>query len=432
MPISTLHPHWQPARHPGPVLVGYSGGMDSSVLLHLLAQDAQLRQQGLRAVHIHHGLHPQADAWADHCRQVCADWDIPLLVLPVQVERDSPLGLEGAARQARHAAFARVLAENEILALAHHADDQAETLLLRALRSAGVEGLAAMRPWRRYAHGWLWRPLLGLPRAWLADYARQHALRWVHDPDNVDPAFDRAYLRHRVMPLLRQRWPQAASHLARSAALCAEGADLLAAEDATALARARRAPQQLAIDALLALSAPRRARVLRRWIADLGLPPLPANGIAGIEHMLLPAPRDTRARFDWHGARIQRWRDLLHADWQRPSLPPQWQTEWNGRTPLRLPTGDTLQLTGADAFDTPLRVHARRGGERLRLPGRAHSHTLKHLLQAADLPPWQRDRLPLLSAADGTLLAAGDTLLAAPLAQWLDARGARLAWTHLA
>lgn len=430
MPISTFHPHWQPARRPGPVLVGYSGGMDSSVLLHLLAQDAQLRQQGLRAVHIHHGLHPQADAWADHCRQVCAGWDIPLLVLSVQVERDSPLGLEGAARQARHAAFAQVLAADEILALAHHADDQAETLLLRLLRGAGVEGLAAMRPWRRYAHGWLWRPLLGLPRACLTDYAQQHGLRWVHDPDNTNLAFDRAYLRHQVMPQLRQRWPQAASQMARSAALCAEACDLLDPDDADALATAQRAPDLLHVPTLLAMPAGRRARVLRRWIHHVGLPPLPARGIACCETTLFNANPDARACFDWQGARLQRWRDLLHAGWQRPPLPPDWQTEWDGRTPLRLPTGDTLHLTGVAAFEHPLRVHARRGGERIRLPGRRHSHSLKHALQEANIPPWLRARMPLLSDGE-CLLAAGDRLLAEPLATWLAAHGARLNWSLL-
>ena len=415
-----------------PVVAAFSGGLDSCVLLHLLAAAPRIRAAGLRALHVHHGLHPDADAWAAHCQTVCDALGVALTVARVQVDRTAGLGLEGAARAARHAAFADALGDDEILALAHHRDDQAETFLLRALRSAGPDGLAAMRPWRRLGRGWLWRPLLDQPRAALHAHALAQGLRWIEDPGNASLDHDRNFLRHAVLPRLRERWPQAAEALARSATLCADGADLLAAEDGAALAAARRAPRDVAIEALQVLPATRRTRVLRRWIADLGLPPLPAQGIASIERSLLAAPRDARACFDWHGARIQRWRDLLHADLLRPPLAATWTTTWDGRAPLALPTGDTLALEGATGFDAPLRIHARRGGERLRLPGRAHSHTLKHLLQDAAMPPWQRDRLPLLSAPDGTLLAAGDTLLAAPLAQWLGARGARLAWTRLA
>ena len=415
-----------------PVVAAFSGGLDSCVLLHLLAAAPRIRAAGLRALHVHHGLHPDADAWAAHCQTVCDALGVALTVARVQVDRTAGLGLEGAARAARHAAFADALGDDEILALAHHRDDQAETFLLRALRSAGPDGLAAMRPWRRLGRGWLWRPLLDQPRAALHAHALAQGLRWIEDPGNASLDHDRNFLRHAVLPRLRERWPQAAEALARSATLCADGADLLAAEDGAALAAARRAPRDVAIEALQVLPATRRTRVLRRWIADLGLPPLPAQGIASIERSLLAAPRDARACFDWHGARIQRWRDLLHADLLRPPLAATWTTTWDGRAPLALPTGDTLALEGATGFDAPLRIHARRGGERLRLPGRAHSHTLKHLLQDAAMPPWQRDRLPLLSAPEGTLLAAGDTLLAAPLAQWLGARGARLAWTRLA
>ncbi|MBN8262283.1 MAG: tRNA lysidine(34) synthetase TilS, partial [Xanthomonadales bacterium] len=198
------------------------------------------------------------------------------------------------------------------------------------------------------------------------------------------------------------------------------------------LAAIRRAPDLLDVPSLLGLPTARRARVLRRWIAGLGLPPLPAQGVARIEYDLLVARGDSAARFDWHGARIQRWRDVLHAGPLRDPLPPEWRVAWDGRTPLALPTGDTLALLGASGFDAAIVVHARRGGERLRLPGRTHAHALKHLLQDAGIPPWQRARMPLLSAADGTLLAAGDRLHADTFAAWLEASGARLQWTGVA
>jgi len=425
-----VNPLPQPAAPARPVLAAYSGGLDSTVLLHWLAAHPRTHG-GLRAIHVDHGLHPDSGAWAEHCRATCAALGVPLQVVRVQVARDSGQGLEAAARAARHAAFAAELRAGEALALAHHADDQAETFLLRALRGSGPDGLAAMRPWRAYGAGWAWRPLLATPRDALERYARGHGLHWVVDPSNAHPAFDRNYLRHEVMPRLRARWPQAAAAFAASARLSGEAADLLDDEDARLLdaARAGGAQALLDLDALRALPAPRRARVLRRWIAGLGLPPLPANGIARIEHELLPARHDASAAFAWPGARVRRWRGLLHAGPARAPLPADWQAQWDGRAPLPLPGGGSLRLAGADGFEAPLRVRARRGGERMRLPGRAHHHTLKHLLQAAGVPPWERERMPLLEDAGGTVLAAGDRLLAAPLQAWLEARGARLAWT---
>ena len=421
----------QPPRS-SPILLGFSGGLDSTVLLHLLAANERIRHAGLRALHVHHGLHADAEAWATHCQRACDVLDVPLVIARVDVERASGLGLEGAARVARHAAFARALGDGEILALAHHQDDQAETFLLRALRGSGADGLGAMRPWRAYASGWLWRPLLDIPHAALRGYARARRLQWIDDPSNAGTSFDRNFLRNAVMPLLRERWPQAADGFARSAALCTQASELLEAGDVQALAAARRDPHTLDIGALRALPPPRRARVLRRWVAALELPPLPGNGLARIEGELLAAPCDANPRFDWCGARVQRWRNLLHAGTIRGPLAADWSASWDGSTPLALPTGDTLRLLGAQRFDAPLRVHARQGGERIILPRRTHSHALKHVLQDAGIPPWRRERLPLLSDEAGELLAAGDTILSARLVVWLAANGARLEWTTLA
>ena len=350
----------------------------------------------------------------------------------VEVDRASGRGLEAAAREARHAAFVAELRDGEVLALAHHRDDQAETFLLRALRGSGVDGLAAMRPWRAFANGWLWRPLLDTPRAALRAHADAHGLRWIEDPSNADTGFDRNFLRERVLPLLRERWPHATDSVARSAALSGQASSLLDLEDAAALLRAMRDARTLDVDALHALSGERRARVLRRWIDGLGLPPVPGHGIAHIEADLLQARADAEARFQWAGARIVRWRHLLHADTRREPLPADWTRDWDGREPLVLPTGDSLALIGAAAFDTPLRAHARVGGERILLPGRTHSHALKHVLQDVGIPPWRRERLPLLSEAGGELLAAGDAILSARMQAWLRIHRARLQSTTVA
>ena len=424
-----MNPLPQPAAPARPVLAAFSGGLDSTVLLHWLATHPAMHG-GLRAIHVDHGLHADSAAWAAHARAACEALGVPLDVVRVDVARDGGHGPEAAARAARHGAFVAALREGEVLALAHHADDQAETFLLRALRASGPDGLASMRPWVAYRGGWAWRPLLATPRADLQRHALGHGLRWIEDPSNTDPSFDRNYLRHAVMPRLRARWPRVEAAFAASARLAAEAADLLDAEDARLLAALQAGgADALDLPGLLALPAARRARVLRRWVAGLDLPPLPANGVARIEHELLPARRDADATFAWAGARLRRWRDRLHAGRARGPLPAGWATTWDGRAPLPVPGGGELRLEGADGFDAPLRVRARHGGERIALPGRSHRHALKHVLQDLGVPPWERERLPLLEDGDGQLLAAGDRVAAAPLQAWLDARGARLAWT---
>lgn len=427
-----LHHYLETAFHAlpqRPVHVGFSGGADSAALLHLLHGVEPVRAAGLRAIHVNHGLNPDADRWAEHCERTCAELGLPLTVLRVEVNRDAGDGLEAAARKARHAAFGDAVGKDEILATAHHRDDQAETFLLRALRASGPDGLGAMRPLRRFGRCWLWRPLLGVPRAALLAFARQQGLTWIEDPSNGDAALDRNFLRLRVMPLLHDRWPQADAAFALSAALCAEAGALLERDDAIALAAARSAdPHALRVEPLLDLPATRRARVLRRWIAELKLPPLPAQGVARIENDLLTAASDSEAAFAWAGAVIRRWRDLLHADRQYPVLPERWEAEWDGRAALDLPGGGTLALDGTTGFDRPLRAHARQGGERIALPGRDHTHALKHVLQDLAVPPWERIRLPLLSDGQDTL-AAGDLVYSARFDAWLRERGARLVWT---
>lgn len=413
-------------RPDAPLCVGYSGGLDSTVLLHLLASAP--RAAGLRAVHVHHGLHPHADAWAQHCERTCAALGVPLDIVRVTVVPDGN-GLEAAARAARHAAFERALAPGEVLVLAHHRDDQAETFLLRALRASGPDGLAAMRRWRAFGAGSLWRPLLAHGRDELQAWAQAHGLSWIDDPSNADTRLDRNFLRQRVMPLLRERWPQADATLARSAALSAQAHELLEEGDALALAEAGTAdPQALSRTRLMALPEARRARVLRGWIASLRLPPLPANGVERIETELLDARGDAQAQFQWQGAAVRAWRDVLWAGPDSPALPQDWHARWDGATPLALPHGGMLRLQGADRFDEALTARARHGGERIALPGRDHSHALKHVLQDLGIPPWERERLPLLVDRDGDLVAAGDVAFSDAFDRWLRDRGARLCW----
>jgi tRNA(Ile)-lysidine synthase len=416
-----------------PVLVAFSGGLDSTVLLHCLASQPTQRIHGLEAIHIHHGLNENADAWTAHCAAFCTQHDIRLHIARVHVSHNSGQGLEAAARTARRAAFAHTLQHGHYLALAHHCDDQAETWLLRALRGS-CDGLAAMRPLTPFAAGHLWRPLLTHSRAQLLDYAQQQHLDWIEDSSNADLRHDRNFLRIHVLPLLHQRWPQATAVLARNAALAAANADLLNAEDAVLLPDLLDPDGALDINALTAHPPARRARLLRAWCARAGAPPLPERGVNIIERELLPARHDSAACFTWSHTEIRRWRLRLYLHRPQPPWPPDWQPLWSGTAPLILPDGGQLHLESTDhetvpGFPHPLRVRARRGGERLILPGRTHSHPLKHLLQDVGIPPWRRASMPLL--CDGEqILAVGDALLAAPLVTWLQAHRLKLRWQY--
>lgn len=418
----------------GPTLVGFSGGLDSTVLLHALAHTPAIRAAGLRAIHVHHGLHAGADAWAAHCARVCAALGIDCRLRRVTVVQRPGDGPEASARRARYQAFAEELGAGERLALAHHRDDQAETVLLRLLRGSASHGLAAMRETRGHAQGRLWRPLLPVPRQCLLDYARAHDLVWIDDPSNADQAQDRNFLRHRVLPLLHERWPAASEALARSAALLAEDAHLLDEEAGRRLALVQRTdPDTVSAPGLAAMPPAWRHRVLRAWLATRDRPPLPGTAFAELDRLLLAAG-DAIPEYRWAGQVLRRWRDQLYVEAVSPPLPAGWWTPWDGEGELPLPGGDSLRLiataTITAAGTSPLRwrVAARRGGERIRLPHRHHSHQLKHVLQDRGVPPWQRARLPLLFADDGELLAAGDLAVSARFAAWQLDSGRRLHW----
>lgn len=415
----------------GPIAIGLSGGSDSAVLLHALARSMPARERGLRAVHVDHGLHAQSAQWASQAVAMAAALEVPCTVLCVNVERGDGVGPEAAARAARYAAWGEELRVGEILALAHHRDDQVETLLLKLLRGAGSDGLGAMRPWRPLGTGWLWRPLLDLPRVVLADYASRHQLRWIDDPSNTDQKLDRNYLRHRVLPLLRDRWPQCDAVMARSSewqrSVCVfvdneveQSLSRLVGEDATVLP----------INQWLDLDDAVRDGVLRSWLRRLQLPQ-PTHGQAlELTRQMTTAAPERCPLIRWRGAELRRYRNSLHAIAPLQVIPPDWSIAFDGSTVV-LPAGlGLLSLEGESTISgtTSWEVRFRRGGEHIQLAGETFHRSMRDLYQQYAIPPWQRDRLPIVTDAEGEVLAVGDRWLSATAEAMWTQKGRRLRW----
>jgi len=301
------------ALPPGAIAVAFSGGMDSSVLLHALAQLPAARARGLRAIHVDHGLHADSARWSEHCERCACALDVPITACVASVERASGTGLEDAARTARFAVFEQQLAAGEFLALAQHRDDQAETILLKLLRGAGPEGLGGMRTLRQFAQGYLWRPLLAVPRSMLHDYAQAHDLRWLEDPSNADDSLRRNFLRQEILPRLTQRWPEAAAALTHSARWARAAADFIADQAASALAQLRGTdPATLRWRDWLQLPDALRDPVLRLWLRELRLDEPAHFHVTELERQL-QAANDRHPCVAFERTELRRRRDLLHA-----------------------------------------------------------------------------------------------------------------------
>lgn len=432
--------------------VALSGGADSAALLHALARVARgehafergpqaepaLRVQALDAIHVDHGLQAAAGELRAAARRVAAACGVPLRVLDVRVDARGE-SVEAAARDARYAALSNALAPGAWLLTAHHLEDQAETLLLQLLRGAGLPGLAAMPASAPLGPGRVVRPLLDVPRAALVAYARGAGLEWHEDPMNVEPRYDRAYLRSEVWPRLVARWPAAAATIARTAAHAAAAQRLLDAAAEAELARVERG-RALHVPALLALDDDLRAVVLRHWLAARhGVRPPAARRLALVERELLRSRGTNGPRMAWDGVELRRFGDELHLVRPLPELPAH-AALWPGQ-PLALGGLGTLDLErGADAADgaclavgrvtVPLSVRARSGGERLQRVGSEMRRPLKDLLREARVPPWLRDRVPVIWDAQRVVAVV------LPDRTWIDADAAaapgeaayRLAW----
>jgi tRNA(Ile)-lysidine synthase len=420
---------------PGPIVVAFSGGLDSSVLLHALASPGPARERGLRALHVDHGLHADSAQWTAHCTAFAARLDVPIEAIKAGPVTASGKGIEDAARAARYATLAGKLRAGEVLAVAQHADDQAETVLLKLLRGAGPEGLGGMRVLREFASGYLWRPLLELPRAQLKDYALAQGLNWVEDPSNSNTQLRRNFLREEILPKLSARWPAAGAAIAHSARWARAAADFIEQEAQRALARVQGVdPATLAWRAWLDLPEALRDPVLRRWLRALGLDEPAHFHVAELERQLHGAAEDRSPCVSWERSELRRYRDLLYAMPALAPMPADWRGDWRAPS-LQLPDGGQLEWRQRDGtaraarVDAPaLTVRYRCGGERLKPADTTHTRELRLLLQEAGIPPWQRDRIPLIHQ-NAQMIAVGDLILSQAGRELCDRLHARIVWS---
>jgi tRNA(Ile)-lysidine synthase len=392
--------------------VAYSGGMDSHVLLFLLSQlkqnDSALQ---LRAVHVNHGLQADSERWAEHARIVCEVLEIPLEIRLAVVD-DQSEGPEAAARKARYAEFSEILRPGEHLLLAQHAEDQAETFLLQALRGSGLDGLSGIPRKRRFSVGYIGRPLLACSLESLSIVASTHDLIWIEDPSNLDDKFDRNYLRLNVMPLLKERWPAYAQTLGRSALRSAAASQTLlglAQQDLAALTI--EGTSELSIAGLNALPKERAFTALRLFVRQKNLRMPRLQDLMQVMGNLVDARPDSNGIVNVRDYVFRRHKDSLYVLPQQEDARPfhyTWDAPYEPLTICETGLTLTLALCHQQGLQLPpdgsVTVKSRVGGELLRMGEPAFHKSVKKILQESSLPPWVRDTIPLIYS-DGRLAA---------------------------
>jgi len=390
------------------LIVGYSGGVDSHVLLHLLASLPEFKNK-ITAVYVHHGLQVCADDWATHCQNCAQALGVKFKVLTVNGQAAIGESPEEAARNARYQAFKEILTENDVLLLAQHRNDQLETVLLQLFRGAGLKGLSGMPATIPFAVGVLLRPLLDVSQNEIKQYALQHQLQWIEDPSNQDMQFDRNFLRHEVLPLLEQHWPSLDKTVARVAGHCAEAQTILSAS-AKELMLVLYDPYQrcLLISGLLQHDVLMQQWIVREWLDCSGVRMPSGKVLQAIFQDILAARQEANPIVLHDGFKLQRYRDGLYLIAIQKQLDVTQVLSWGDTSrPLELNNNGLLltsiapQGIARDLWEQgKVQIKYRQGGEKIALPNRSGRHSLKKLYQEAGIAPWLREKMPVIYIDD--------------------------------
>lgn len=389
------------------LIIAYSGGMDSHVLLHLIYSFKQQYQIDCIAIHVNHQLNIKSNEWEQHCKKTCEQLNIPFQCITVDINPQPQDSLEALARQHRYTVLQNQMQVNDILFTAHHQDDQAETLLLQLMRGAGPKGLAAMPVMRPFGLGQHHRPLLSYSQSEIHDYAKKHQLDWIEDDSNLNTQLDRNFMRHNIIPLLKQRWPSIANNLSRSAAHCATASLTmldLAEHDATI------DQMTLSIAPLQTLPQYRRLNVLRHWILKQNCLLPDTKQLNEIDQILF-CKHDRQPLIKIKGYEIRRFNNKLYLVLPLPPHNPSIIIPWNGCEDLILPNNigtlhaDKIKVLLPERTKAnSLSVRFRQGGETIKISANKQTKSLKTLFQERKIPPWIRNRIPLIFSQQQLLL----------------------------
>lgn len=428
-----------------PLAIAFSGGLDSSVLLHLAHGYARGRGMPLFAFHIHHGLSPHADQWLAACEQASNAIGVPFAARCIALVGADKCGTEESARIARYAALGELCRSHDVplMLTGHHRDDQAETVLLQLLRGSGVAGLSGMDTANTASDllggdvPWIGRPLLAMSRQQLEQYAKQAGLAWIDDESNADPRFARNALRHRVMPELARFFPGFQERVARAAQHAQAANRLLHATAKADLAQCA-AGDCIDLHRLRRLDADRIDNVLRYWLGTRQMRMPSTSWLEELRTQLLDAKADAQLCVTHPEGHVRRYRDRVYLTPRRIAeageLPPL-AFRWSGEPVLDFPSyGGRLHVEqapqGIDANwlrEQPLSIRCRQGGEKMKLAPNRPTRSLKHHYQALDVPPWEREGAPLVFAGERLVFAGGIGTNAAYFAE-ASAMPVRLRW----
>ena len=385
-----------------------SGGVDSVVLLHLLHQLQKTHHFSLKASHVHHGLSKNADKWVKFCEKLCTKLSIPLEVHHIKLPQKKSLGIEGEARQLRYEKLLQ--RKTDLFVLAHHEDDQAETFLLQLIRGAGVKGLSSMAHFDDSRR--LWRPLLNTSRTEIESYAKKHQLKWIEDESNLNIDFDRNFIRSKVLPILKNRFNHIIKVISRSSTHLAEAQHLLddlAKIDLKNCLKSGNYRQKIKVNTLDKLSNYRAKNVLRYW-RELNHQLMPSKDLLDeLLRQVLTAKKDATIKIQLSkDYEIRRYKDEIYI--VRKDLKDQKNYEiiWKGEQEILLPNGTQLNFKKVKGRginfkllnNQKLIIRNRQGGEFFKPDSKRPTKKIKQLLQESDLPPWERESLPLIFIGD--------------------------------
>jgi tRNA(Ile)-lysidine synthase len=388
--------------------VALSGGVDSAVLLHLLHQLQKTHHFTLKASHVHHGLSKNADKWVKFCEKLCTQLSVPLDVHYIKLPQKKSLGIEGEARRLRYEKL--LTSKTDLVVLAHHEDDQAETFLLQLIRGAGVKGLSSMAHFDDSRR--LWRPLLNASRTDIERYAKKHKLSWIEDESNQNTDFDRNFIRSKVLPILKNRFSHVIKVISRSSAHLAEAQNLLddlAQIDLKKHLKSNNYKHKLIVKTLDKLSNARAKNVLRYWL-EINAQLMPSKDLLDeLLRQVLTAKKDATIKIYLSKKfEVRRYQDEIYIVPNNQKIQKNYEIIWEGESEILLPNGTQLNFKKAKGSginfkfldNQKLKIRNRQGGEFFKPDSKRPTKKIKQLLQESDLPPWEREFFPIIFVDD--------------------------------